>query len=137
MKLLSEEVGFVGQENFGAFDLSKVESLSLRFVRCGHYWIAERCHMLPEFLCIVDDFLENLLFVWLEREPTDFVLPLLEILQLRSCSIARNSNPPVAYGTSVLLVVLDFTPGDLETFSVIPNNVSVLLPFNHRLTYHS
>ena len=137
MELLSEEICFIRKKDFGTFDFSQVKSLSLGFIRRRHDWIAERCHMLPEFLRIVDDLVENLFFIRLEWKPRDFILPLLEILQLRSRGITRDSYSPVTDGASVLFLILDFTSSDLETFSVIPNNVSVLLPFNHRLTYHS
>jgi hypothetical protein len=138
VKFLSEEVCLVSQENFSAFDLSKVESLCLSFISCGHDRITERCHVLSEFLCVTDDLVENLFFVGLEGQPRNFILPLLEIFQLWTGSVSRYSYSPVADRTSVLFIVLDFTSSDLETLSVIPNG---LLRHNFKLindvTYHS
>lgn len=113
MELLSEEICFIRKKDFGTFDFSQVKSLSLGFIRRRHDWIAERCHMLPEFLRIVDDLVENLFFIRLEWKPRDFILPLLEILQLRSRGITRDSYSPVTDGASVLLLILDFTSSDL------------------------
>jgi hypothetical protein len=120
MELLTEEICFVRKKDFGTFDFSQVKSLSLGFIRSRHDRIAERCHMVPEFLRIVDDLVENLFFVRLERKRGDFILPLLEILQLRSRGVTRDSYSPVTDGASVLLLILDFTSSDLETFPMVP-----------------
>jgi hypothetical protein len=80
MELLSEEICFVSKKDFGTFDLSQVEPLSLGFIRGRHDRITERCHVLTELLCIIDDLVENLFFVRLKRKARDFILPSLQIL---------------------------------------------------------
>lgn len=66
MELLTEEVSFVGEEDFCAFDLPQVEALRLGLLCSCHDGIAEGCYMLAEFLSIIDDLVKDLLFVRLE-----------------------------------------------------------------------
>lgn len=77
MKFLTEEVSFEGEEDLSPFNLAQIEALRLAFVCSSHNRIAERSNMRSEFLRVVDNLVENVLFVGLEWEAGDFVLPRL------------------------------------------------------------
>ena len=47
-------------------------------------------------------------------------MPSLEVFKFRSGCIARDLDPVVTDRTCVFLVVFDFPPSDLETFSMVP-----------------
>ena len=66
VKLLSEEVGFVGEQDVGAFDLAKVETLSRDFVRCCHDRIGEGTNEISEVLCLINNVLNSTFLLWLE-----------------------------------------------------------------------
>lgn len=74
----------------------------------------------PEILCIVDDLRQDFFFIRLEWKMGNLVLPQLKIFELRTSGIARNLDSPVADGTCIFLIVLNFTPGDLQTFAMVP-----------------
>lgn len=125
VKFLSKEVSFESQKNLSTFYLSQVEALSVGlFVSC-HDGITIRHHVRPESLPVIDDFVKDLFLIWLKREVWDLLLPSLEVFQLWSCSITRNLDTPIAYGTSVFLVILYLASCDLQTLSMIPNGLLV------------
>lgn len=136
MKLLSEEVGLICQQDFGAFNLSEIKSLGLGFISSGQDRITEGGNMSAEFLSIVDDVLENLFLVGLERKIRNFVLPSLQVFQFWSSGITRNANSPITNGAGILLVILDFASGNLQTFTVIPETISKNSNYL-KGTYHS
>jgi hypothetical protein len=79
VELLTEEVGFVCEEDLCAFDLSQVEALGLSFLCSSHDGIAEGSYMLPELLSIVDYLFQKLFLVGLKGKHRNLILPRLEI----------------------------------------------------------
>ena len=121
MELLTEKVCFIREKDFCAFNLSQVEALRLRLFCGSHDRIAEGSHVLPELLGIVDYLLQNLLFIGLEGQRRNLILPGLQIFQLGSSGITRNPYSPVADRTGILLVFLHLAPSNLQAFTMIPD----------------
>lgn len=78
--------------------------------------------MVTKLLRVIYNLAKNGFLVGLEWETGDLILPCLEVLKFRASSVTRYLNPPVADRTGILLVVLDLTAGDLETFAMVPRN---------------
>ena len=66
MELLSEEVGFVGEQDVGTFDLAEVETLSRDFVGCCHDRIGKGTNEISEVLCLVNNVLNSTFLLGLE-----------------------------------------------------------------------
>lgn len=78
--------------------------------------------MFAECRCLGDDLFKDFFLLWLEWEVWDLALPLSKILKLRTSSISRDLDAPVADRTSISLCFLDFTTCDLQTLSMIPTS---------------
>ena len=71
-----------------------------------------------------DQRVQCFLFLGLEWQPGDLVLPKLEVLEFWAGRIARNLDTIIADGTCVLVVLFDFSTSDLQALAVIPIIVS-------------
>ena len=67
VQLLTEEVGLMGKENLGAFDLAEIEALCRHFLSRDHHGVDERLHEVPERLARGNELLEDGFFFRLER----------------------------------------------------------------------
>ena len=69
---------------------------------------------------MIDDRVQRFFLFWLEWQVGELILPLQEVFELRTGRIAWNLDAVVTNGTSILVVFLDFSARNLETFAVVP-----------------
>jgi hypothetical protein len=137
VKFLAQEIGLVGEKNVGTFNLSKVETQCSYFIRRDCQRVDVWANVVPEGLSGLYDAREGFFFLGLERKIVQFILPSNELFKLRTSSISRNLQTPVADRASVLVIFLDLTASDLETFSMVPRRtltMQTLLSEDSRLT---
>ena len=120
MELLSEEVGFVGEQDVGTFDLAEVETLSRDFVGCCHDRIGKGTNEISEVLCLVNNVLNSTFLLWLEGQAGNLRLPVLQVFELWSSCITRYLDSMVTDRTGVFVLFLQFATRDLEAFPMIP-----------------
>lgn len=123
MDLLSEEIRFIGQKNFGTLDLSQIENQRGNFLGGCARGIRETLEEISERSRLADDAIQDLFLVRLEREGGDLGLPVLQVLQLRTGCIARNLLSPIANRTRVFVELLNFAPSNLKAFTMVPKNL--------------
>jgi hypothetical protein len=120
VNLLSQIVRLLGQENLGPFNFAQIENQSRHFLRGDTGGVGESLQEIAEAECLVDNTVQDLFLVRLKRQIGNLRMPVLEILQLGTGCIARNLLSPVTDGAGVFVKLLDLASGDLETFTVIP-----------------
>lgn len=113
VQFLAEEIRFIGKKNLSTLNLPQIKTLRLSLISGGEDGIAVRCDVIPEILRVVDNLLKQFLFLWLEWEAGNLIIPVDQILKLRPCSIAWDLDSPVADGARVLIFLLDLATGDL------------------------
>ena len=73
---------------------------------------------------MLDQRVKCFLFLRLEWQTGDLVLPKLEVLKFWAGRIARNLDTIIADGACILVILFDFSAGDLQALAVIPIIVS-------------
>lgn len=68
--------------------------------------------------------MQYLLFIGLEWQPGDLILPGQEVFQFWASRITRNLDSPITDGTHVLVVILDLATSDFQAFSMVPEVIS-------------
>jgi hypothetical protein len=137
VKFLTQEIGLVSKKNVGSFNLSKVETKCSYFIRRDCQGVDVWANVIPEGLSGLYDTCESFFFLGLERKILQLILPSNELFKLRTSSISRNLQTPITDRASVLVVFLDLTASDLETFSMVPRctlTMQALLEEDSRLT---
>ena len=124
MELLSEEVGFIGEQDVSTFDLAEVETLSGDFVRCCHDRIGEGTNEISKVLSLVNNVLNSTLLLRLEGQAGYLRLPILKVFELRSSCITRYLDSMVTDWTGVFVLLLQFATRDFQAFPMIPIGLS-------------
>lgn len=75
MDLLSEEVGFVRQQDLRAFYLSEIEYQCGNLLSRGACGVGEAMEEVSETNCLINDVVQGLFLIRLERQACDFGLP--------------------------------------------------------------
>ena len=120
MELLSEEVGFVGEQDVGTFDLAEVETLSRDFVGCCHDRIGKGTNEISEVLRLVNNVLNSTFLLGLEGQARNLRLPVLQVFELWSSCVTWYLDSMVTDRTGVFVLFLQFATRDLEAFPMIP-----------------
>ena len=120
MELLPEEIGFVGQQDFGSLDLPEIKPLRGDLLGRHHDWVCVGAHEITEGLRRAHDLFERVFFFGLEGQGMDLGLPVLQVFQLRPSSVSRYFDTPVTDWASKSIVLLDLTARNLETTTVVP-----------------
>lgn len=137
MQFLTQKIGLIGKKDVGALDLSEVKAERSDLVWRDCQGVDIWADVVSKGLSRLDDACKGLLFLRLEGQGFQLVLPSDELFELGASSIARNLQTPVTDRASVLVVFLDLAASDLETLSVVPRIMSVvqmLLNLDSRLT---
>jgi hypothetical protein len=120
VQLLAEEVGLVREQYLRTLDLSQVETLRVGLCLGGENGVAVSRYVVSELLAVVDDLSQNIFLLGLEGKSQNLLEPRYQIFKLRSRGITRDLDAPVADWAGVLVFVLDFTSGNLQTLSMVP-----------------
>ena len=75
MDLLSEEVGFVCQQDLRTFYLSEIEYQCGDLLGSGACSVGETMKKISKPNCLIDDIVQGLFLIGLERQACDFGLP--------------------------------------------------------------
>lgn len=120
MELLAKEICLIGQQDLSPFNFAKVEALSGDLLGSSHHRIGVGTHEVSKVLSCTDDFVEHFFFIRLEWKILYIILPVLQVFKLGTSCISWNLDPPVADGTGILIVFLDFTASYLQALAMIP-----------------
>src|SRR3569833_657781 len=123
-QLLAEVIRLISQQDLGSLDLPQVEALRLGLAGRREDGVAVRRDVRAEILGVIDNPLEHLLLLRLERERRDLLVPADQRLQRGARCVSWYLDPPVADRACVLIILLDLAASYFQALAVVPRRAA-------------